>query len=489
MFSHPGTRCLLVLLFIFAASGVSGQNDELQKKINEAIDRGVANLKGLGVRGTWGDHPFFSNGMTALAAWTLLESDVSEKDQVVQKAAAHLRREAVKLEQTYTQALAILFFDRLGDPGDEALIQALGVRLLAGQRNAGTWTYFSKWGEQSDLDWLRKHVEEAERQRQAGTAPAAKNTLLPQIREQLDRLKKAEIDRSQAGDNSNTQFAMLALWVARRHGLPVDDALAKVASHFRHSQHPGGGWGYSTGFAYMAPRATMTCAGLLGLALGKGVQGKKAGKEESLHKDPMVARGLRLLGEVLKNPDGPGQKALLEKPGRFHYFLFSLERMAVVYNLKKIGDKDWYEWGARILVDKQNKDPKNAAVDGSWTGEHGAADTCFALLFLKRANVAHDLTLDLNPIIKTPNKKKIKKSEREKDPFDLPPDKEKKKIKIRPKDKDKQTSRLLPRNGFNPLSRSYVYLEETACREPRRSARRSVCPENSFLSAYGSHPA
>src|SRR6516162_1467949 len=172
MFSHPGTRCLLVLLFIFAASGVSGQNDELQKKINEAIDRGVANLKGLGVRGTWGDHPFFSNGMTALAAWTLLESDVSEKDQVVQKAAAHLRREAVKLEQTYTQALAILFFDRLGDPGDEALIQALGVRLLAGQRPAGPWSYDCPIGAEEDRAWLQKQIKEADKHRKDKTTPA-----------------------------------------------------------------------------------------------------------------------------------------------------------------------------------------------------------------------------------------------------------------------------------------------------------------------------
>ena len=45
-------------------------------------------------------------------------------------------------------------------------------------------------------------------------------------------------------DNSNTQFATLALWVARRHGLPVDHALARIDSRFRHSQGADGGWGY-----------------------------------------------------------------------------------------------------------------------------------------------------------------------------------------------------------------------------------------------------
>ena len=42
---------------------------------------------------------------------------------------------------------------------------------------------------------------------------------------------------------------------------------------------------------------------------------------------------------------------------------------------------------------------------GNWTGEYGLPDTCFALLFLKRANVAEDLTLNLRGIIKTRAKK------------------------------------------------------------------------------------
>ena len=34
-------------------------------------------------------------------------------------------------------------------------------------------------------------------------------------------------------DHSNTQFAVLALWVARRHGMPVDYALWKTEQRFR----------------------------------------------------------------------------------------------------------------------------------------------------------------------------------------------------------------------------------------------------------------
>jgi hypothetical protein len=61
--------------------------------------------------------------------------------------------------------------------------------------------------------------------------------------------------------------------------------------------------------------------------------------------------------------------------------------MALVYDLKTIGTKDWYTWGAQLLVADQQ-------ADGSWQGEFAGrgCDTCFALLFLRRANPVSDLT-------------------------------------------------------------------------------------------------
>src|SRR5205807_7346809 len=99
-----------------------------------------------------------------------------------------------------------------------------------------------------------------------------------------------------------------------------------------------------------------------------------------LLKDTQVKRGLQVLAEALTDPPTP-------QTPNFIYFLFSMERVGVVYNVKKIGDHDWYAWGARKLVDSQDK-------DGSWTEgfPYEAADICFALLFLKRAKVALDLT-------------------------------------------------------------------------------------------------
>ena len=49
-------------------------------------------------------------------------------------------------------------------------------------------------------------------------------------------------------------------------------------------------------------------------------------------------------------------------------------------DMKTIGQKDWYGWGAEILLENQT-------ADGSWNGDYatGGVDTCFALLFLRRA--------------------------------------------------------------------------------------------------------
>jgi len=75
------------------------------------------------------------------------------------------------------------------------------------------------------------------------------------------------------------------------------------------------------------------------------------------------------------------------------YYLWSLERVAVTYNLRTIGGKDWYAWGAPIIL-------ANQQADGSWSDRFpGVPDTCFALLFLNRANVVQDLTRNLNTVI------------------------------------------------------------------------------------------
>ena len=132
-----------------------------------------------------------------------------------------------------------------------------------------------------------------------------------------------------------------------------------------------------------------------------GVANEGKGQRDAA-KDPVIRGGLLALGSCIDHPVakkkpqppipiiGPGN-------GKAYYFLWSLERVAMAFGLKTIGDKDWYAWGSEILV-------ANQRPDGSWQGDYAAcgADTCFALLFLRRANLARDLTATLKGKVEDP---------------------------------------------------------------------------------------
>jgi hypothetical protein len=406
-------------------------------EIQGAVDRGVAYLKGLQqADGTW---PHGEIGLTALATLTLLECDVPAADPIVQRGAAAVRQASPEVQTTYSLALSIMLLDRLGDPADEPLIQAMGVRLLAGQNGTGGWSYACpKIGGDDEVRRLaalaRKKNELVARGELARAAPPKepgnKRELPKEIRDQLALLNKQkpapprpdDLTFGGWGDNSNTQFAILGLWVAHRYGIPVQKALAHAEHRFRTSQNGDFGWGYTPTQGGMGgSTATMTCAGLLGLALGHGAANEavlrtdpKEGKDHPAKdrqfrdpaRDPAIRNGLLALSTAIGHPIGKRVKGRIplqgRANGRAYYFLWSLERVAVAYGLKTIGQKDWYEWGAEILLVSQ-------LADGSWQGEfRDGPDTCFALLFLRRANFARDLSARLKGQVQDPGEVRLK---------------------------------------------------------------------------------
>ncbi len=69
-----------------------------------------------------------------------------------------------------------------------------------------------------------------------------------------------------------------------------------------------------------------------------------------------------------------------QRGGYHYYFLYGLERVGVLTLCRMLGKHDWYEKGANYLLGAQG--------GGSWSvggGESPLVNTCFALLFLKRA--------------------------------------------------------------------------------------------------------
>jgi hypothetical protein len=221
---------------------------------------------------------------------------------------------------------------------------------------------------------------------------------VPAIAKQWEKKGKGKRAGSH-DDNSNTQFALLALWAARRHGVPTEQALLIADERFAGSQNVDGGWGYHL---HGGSSPSMTCVGLLGLAMGHGAKGTalKPGTAPSAE-NPAIQAGLRKLGSHLGEPVLSPQSGLRMEN---LYVLWSLERVAMLYNLKTVGGKDWYGWGAQILVVNQSQDG-SWAHSANFAGSEPIVNTCFALLFLKRSNLVQDLSenLRLNLAITDPD--------------------------------------------------------------------------------------
>lgn len=443
-----------------------------RKDIDAAVKKGTDYLKQR-LRGgaPGGGHGV---GPTALAGLALLENGTPADDPAVRTATSAVRDAAYTEVRTYQVSLCLLYLDRLGDRADEPLIQLLAVRLLAGQNAKGGWSYdcIDEVSPQHERE-LRARLDSRNlvagggKPANPGAPPAKGNapgrpevagTLHPEVEKYHQALLVARRGRGDLlDDNSNTQFAVLAVWVARRHGVPVEDALELIERRFVATQNPQtGGWPYAGGLGDGS--ASMTCAGLLGLATAvarreerlnsvafpkapppspapksdaksdakpksddpffnpppkpdqksddpffnpparpdaapprKGAPAAPKGVRDA--RDLVVERGLANLGAVLNaGIVGPkGKKVIVINPklgDRDLYFLWSLERVGVVYGLDKIGGVDWYQHGADLLIPSQS-------ADGSWGGQGGngpEVDTAFALLFLARSNLVRDLS-------------------------------------------------------------------------------------------------
>jgi hypothetical protein len=425
--------------------------------------------------------------MFALAGLALLECGVPAEDPSVRQVAEQVRGSARKLTNPYEVSTTIWFLDRIGGEKDAELIRALALRLIAAQTSGGGWGYFCHPLTEAEEDRLTRMLQEPPPADGSASLPAA-------VRFQPGQ--KLGPEDLRYDDNSCTQFVILALWAARKHGVPVDRSLALVEQRFRTSQNRDGSW------CYFSPQSlngrhsqgsnggrqdSMTCAGLLGLAVARGL-GKPFSTPPAAVQDEAVTRALTYLGQrigkaspvteqerlrlqnraeaakrkqeqlfsgmwrvqdlqglaypvirelfklqdALESVKGDApelvalQRPIREKMARRFkelepvlekvkeiagelqtiqptgdhfkgqlvrakawgdlYFLWSVERMAVVYGLRTVAGKDWYAWGSSILVAAQND-------DGSWSDAFpGVVDTAFALLFLKRANVVKDLS-------------------------------------------------------------------------------------------------
>ncbi len=429
-----------------AQAGKAAKDGDLppmnQAIVEESIARGIEFIKATqNDDGTWGDGGH-AVGYTALTGIALIESGVRINDRTISRAAEYVRSKASTLSDTYQISLTIIFLDRLKDPKrDDPTIQILAARLMAGQTATGGWAYqvsgdprgprvsdpeaiqmiaalkkmtpppaiqsvsyrerpsrlglCIKQSEEIIVKPSQAAVDAADYEKTRTTVvknltPSLKNRVVfqdPAKYDSLDPEDKKDLIKKEAGDNSNTHFAIIGLWTARRHGVPTERTFALVAKRFRTSQDASsGGWGY----AYpTGSTQAMTCVGLLGLACGNalGVD-PLAGRPEQ---DQAILKSLSFLAKNVGMPTGQYKDRPKVKDIGGLYYLWALERIAVLYDITTLDKKDWYRWGAEILIadQQQNGSWKDGGVAG---GDVPIVDTALAILFLKRANLTPDLS-------------------------------------------------------------------------------------------------
>jgi len=297
---------------------------------------------GMSIWPTSPEWPGTQVGATALSVLALRVAGIPAKDEAIRTAwnatlfhSGGLRGDL----EGYTYALSLLAMtiEAVDRTKHKTLLEAIVRRLVRGQLENGQWTYYCKSKEY------------------AGQS------------------------RPRAGDNSNTQFAILALRSARRCGVKIPrEVWEKTAQFWFSAINPYGGWGYGPKGSY-DHEMSMTAAGISTLAIcAEALHGPRALKE--IQANVRVSSGQIRLGELLL---GKGYEA------EEIYTLYGVERACILTGTRRFNDFDWYQEGAKILLEAQKENGAwgDNTVRGVATGRgYGeACDTAFALLFLKRA--------------------------------------------------------------------------------------------------------
>ena len=206
-------------------------------------------------------------------------------------------------------------------------------------------------------------------------------------------------------DFSNTQFAVLGLEVALKHGIDVPrESLARIVSCFTGAQiretepvafdltrempleeklrptavNPlkrcravPGGWAYTdlrrAKGSGREPYASMTAAGASSLLVA--IHALEAGRSGKI--PPEADQALQAAYAWIASHFDD----YLKGGKNFHYTLYSLEKVGDLGGIEKFGDRAWYTEGAERLLEMQER-------DGGWGS---FINTSFALLFLRKA--------------------------------------------------------------------------------------------------------
>jgi hypothetical protein len=318
----------------------------LQTRVDEAINKGVDYLLKQYVANGYDDE---------LILYTLVKSGVKIPDETI----ATMVDKALnkKLEKTYNVALLAMALSDLDRVKYLDRIVHCAEFLLANQSSAGNWTYGAP---------ITRYVN----------TPSAK-PISPTDRTSTRSVKRVAIKmpprRAETSyDNSCTQYAILGLRACADAYIEIPKQVwIDAERHLMGTQGSDGGWCYTTGSSY----GSMTAGGLGGLAICKFYLNKE------IKDDKNIKRGMDWLAQNFTVRENP-------KYSTWHYYyLYALERAGIFTSTEQFGSSAWYPIGANYLLNEQK-------ANGSW---NTSQDTCFAILFLRRATQPLEIKIEITP--------------------------------------------------------------------------------------------
>ena len=371
-----------------------GETSFSKEQANKAIDAGVKWLmKNQGSNGSWGEirgnqryggglGPTYTHpaGPTALAIYALLKCKVEPSHETIRRGFKYLQRYHKRPRASYETS-------------------ALLLAVCATAENLKTLAASEKRKQKPRLKganrrWARELVDHLQDKR-VGQA----------WRYQIDERRTG----TPGGENdlSSTQLAALALFAAHRLDLKVKPEVWEGILAYSLSQQEDSGPeatfldsktgksypGQARGFMYLkgSPersegKATgaMTACGLANIAMARFVLSGNGRALEEWNARPDSKRVQQALFDGLlwlQKHWSPFVNPVME--GYHVYYLYGLERAMNLLGGSRIGDHPWYSEMGQELINRQQE-------AGHWNSRSthepmAVLDTCFALLFLKRA--------------------------------------------------------------------------------------------------------
>lgn len=370
-----GIPVVLISLCV-ATSPAAAQDDVDSAKVDAAIRGGAAFLLKKHAKGF---EPVAWNSTLELVMLTLSHAKAASDEEIFRKGLREI--ETCNLRYTYRVAMLAMALQRIDPVKYRDRIAHCAQWLVDTQLQRGEWGYPDTL---TSLEEAPKPVEVDPPKPEKEEAGAGGKRVSIAIR----RPPPKSLNLKARGDLSNTQFAVLGLKACADAGIEIPPATWESAlRYFLQTQSQDGGWGYY--FAGMKDRhsyASMTCAGVCGVAICK----YGLGVPEPL-RDKAIQAGLGWLGQNFRPEENAfAKKSHVADPQRWlYYYLYSIERVGRITGVEKLGRQKWYPAGANFLLAKQRPDGSwwTEVPAEQWTqaGDLETADTCFAILFLTKA--------------------------------------------------------------------------------------------------------